>query len=289
MMNFVLLFGVFWVVIFIHELGHALAYRRMGVPIKMLAVGWPPKTRFACLEIRSAMLRRFFGPEFVFVLSPLIFIGTVDIDATKEEVLSDDKRALIYGAGVIANILLWMLLMSCVAIAAITSGNAEGVRVHLILIDLEKCDPWFMLVALSVVAALLLYYARFICQWIFPIIGIMMFAFVCQRLTVVLGDIPLFLSGGFTVMATDIGRAAETGRFFFLMATWSLAIGLINLLPLFLLDGGHIGLLHLRRWTSGRVLSKIEGFYRRLGTRLVYLLLLLSIAPDVYRVYHIFT
>lgn len=275
MMGFLLLLLVLFIVIFIHELGHVVAFRRVGVEIDTMSVGipWGPR-----ISIKSKFLRRYAGANFTLVLSPLVLGGYVKPDKDEEEDrLSSDEKALVYGGGVIANILLFLFIYSMMVVTVIINFGARDVGVPM-LPFLGKHNPWVTLGFVGLLAGNLLYYARFVCRWVFPFIGIAVSVLVALLLWKMLADTALLAKAGFIEIAGQTQSASEAGYFWSYVGSLSFIIGLGNLLPFYPLDGGHIGMIHVRKFTP-----KLEPYYKRLGMVVVICLLVLQFVPDLYR------
>ena len=276
MLGFTLLFFALFIVILVHEFGHLVAMRRVGMEVDTLAVGvrWGPY-----IEIESEFLRRYAGPDFKLVLSPIVLAGYVKpSDPEQEERLRNDEKALVYGGGVVANILLAIFILSIVSVMLAWKSGTGTIAANIPIVG--GLPTWVIVPALLLSALLLLYFARFICQYIFPILGVLMFAllaFVFWRISL---DVGLLANGGFIEFASETEKAGRHGYFWMYIAYLSFVVGLGNLLPLYPLDGGHIGMIHVRRFTPA-----IEPVYRRLGLAAVIVLLVVQFVPDLYRLF----
>lgn len=92
------------------------------------------------------------------------------------------------------------------------------------------------------------------------------------------------LSGPITI-AKVAGASAESGLRSLLnfMAYLSISLGVLNLLPIPVLDGGHL-LFYLVEWVRGRPLSeRIQGYGMQIGIALVVCVMLLAIFNDLAR------
>lgn len=92
------------------------------------------------------------------------------------------------------------------------------------------------------------------------------------------------LSGPITI-AKVAGASAESGLRSFLnfMAYLSISLGVLNLLPIPVLDGGHL-LFYLVEWVRGRPLSeRIQGYGMQIGIALVVCVMLLAVFNDLAR------
>ncbi len=92
------------------------------------------------------------------------------------------------------------------------------------------------------------------------------------------------LSGPITI-AKVAGASAESGLSDFLkfLAYLSISLGVLNLLPIPVLDGGHL-LFYLVEWVRGRPLSeRIQGWGMQIGISLVIGVMLLALVNDLGR------
>ncbi len=94
------------------------------------------------------------------------------------------------------------------------------------------------------------------------------------------------LSGPITI-AKVAGASAENGLRSFLnfMAYLSISLGVLNLLPVPVLDGGHL-LFYLVEWVRGRPVSeRIQGLGMQIGIALVVCVMLLAVFNDLARLF----
>jgi regulator of sigma E protease len=92
------------------------------------------------------------------------------------------------------------------------------------------------------------------------------------------------LSGPITI-AKVAGASAESGFGDFLnfLAYLSISLGVLNLLPIPVLDGGHL-LFYLIEWARGRPLSeRVQGWGMQIGISLVIGVMLLALVNDLSR------
>ena len=92
------------------------------------------------------------------------------------------------------------------------------------------------------------------------------------------------LSGPITI-AQVAGASAESGLSDFLkfLAYLSISLGVLNLLPIPVLDGGHL-LFYLVEWVRGRPLSeRVQGWGMQIGISLVIGVMLLALVNDLSR------
>ena len=99
------------------------------------------------------------------------------------------------------------------------------------------------------------------------------------------GDAPLSHLGGPLTMAEQAGKTAEKGwQAYVMYLVWvSLSLGLLNLLPIPVLDGGHL-MCYLYEWIVRRPMSpQWWGFWQRVGIFMVLLLMAIAIGNDLAR------
>ena len=103
----------------------------------------------------------------------------------------------------------------------------------------------------------------------------------------VVGDYSLKTLGGPIMIAQVAGRAAEEGLvdLLSLVAFLSLQLGIINLFPIPVLDGGHIMFL-LVELVKGKPLSeKFLGIAHQVGIALIVTLMVLVTYNDIFRIF----
>ncbi|AHF74719.1 Membrane-associated zinc metalloprotease [Candidatus Sodalis pierantonius str. SOPE] len=112
-----------------------------------------------------------------------------------------------------------------------------------------------------------------------------------MRLTVsmlgklVTGDIKLNNLSGPISIAQGAGMSAEYGLIYYLMflALISVNLGIINLFPLPVLDGGHLLFLAIEKLKGGPVSERVQDFSYRIGSILLVLLMGLTLFNDFSR------
>lgn len=273
MLGFALLFLALFIVIFIHELGHVVAFRRIGMEVDTMSIGlaWGPR-----ITIKSKLLRRYAGANFTLILSPLVIAGYVKPSRPEQEdELRADEKALVYGGGVIANLLLSIFIYA--AITLMVAWNSSGKIVVAETVPLLGGQSIWLILALFGLSALILCSAaRFICRFIFPVIGFAVLALLVFVLWRISANPSVLAQGGFIVLADQTEQASALGYFWAYVGYFSVILGLGNLLPLYPLDGGHIAMIHVKRFVP-----KLEPLYKRLGIVVVALLLVFQFIPDL--------
>lgn len=198
------------------------------------------------------------------------------------EQLRDNEKALAYGGGVIANILLYLFICMVVLVMSFVNGAPSTPR---------GIDPLVYATLLVLVCIVLTCYARFVCRYIFPIIGMVILVWFGLVLWKVFGNIALLEGVGFAGIAAagaESARAADVavtggnggGHLLSYLGMLSLLVGLTNLLPLIPLDGGHLMMIHVEKWAP-----KCKSYFVRLGIALAVFLLLFQFVPDLYNVF----
>ena len=95
------------------------------------------------------------------------------------------------------------------------------------------------------------------------------------------------LSGPISI-AQYAGQSAEMGLVHFIkfMALVSVSLGVLNLLPIPVLDGGHLLFFALEAIKGRPVSDTIQTFFQRVGITLLMSLMALAIVLDVQRLFH---
>ncbi len=101
----------------------------------------------------------------------------------------------------------------------------------------------------------------------------------------VVGDVKLNNLSGPISIAQGAGMSAEYGLIYYLMflALISVNLGIINLFPLPVLDGGHLLFLAIEKLKGGPVSERVQEFSYRIGSILLVLLMGLALFNDFSR------
>ncbi|PLL41739.1 zinc metallopeptidase RseP, partial [Klebsiella michiganensis] len=99
------------------------------------------------------------------------------------------------------------------------------------------------------------------------------------------GDVKLNNLSGPISIAQGAGMSAEFGLIYYLMflALISVNLGIINLFPLPVLDGGHLLFLAIEKLKGGPVSERVQDFSYRIGSILLVLLMGLALFNDFSR------
>ncbi|MDE9432568.1 sigma E protease regulator RseP [Xenorhabdus bovienii] len=101
----------------------------------------------------------------------------------------------------------------------------------------------------------------------------------------IVGDVKLNNLSGPISIAKGAGVSADSGLVYYLMflALISVNLGIINLFPLPVLDGGHLLFLAIEKIKGGPVSERVQDFSYRIGTILLVLLMGLALFNDFSR------
>nr|WP_232370156.1 sigma E protease regulator RseP [Xenorhabdus lircayensis] len=101
----------------------------------------------------------------------------------------------------------------------------------------------------------------------------------------IVGDVKLNNLSGPISIAKGAGVSADSGLVYYLMflALISVNLGIINLFPLPVLDGGHLLFLAIEKIKGGPVSERVQDFSYRIGTILLMLLMGLALFNDFSR------
>jgi regulator of sigma E protease len=102
-----------------------------------------------------------------------------------------------------------------------------------------------------------------------------------------LGEISVKTLGGPIMIAQVAGQAAESGvtTFLFLMASLSLQLGILNLLPIPVLDGGHLLFFGIERLRGKPLSDKAIMISQQIGISMLVLLMILVTYNDILRLF----
>ena len=260
--------GIIVLVIVVHEMGHYLAARAMGVEVETFSVGFG----------KVLLKKKLFGTEWRLSLIPLGgYIkpkGEADYENKKKDPtsiwgVSRWKRAFIFFAGPLANLLLpWPLYFALIV------GQPWP--------DVSAAPPGAEIARIGPVQA-----AHFSHK-----IAKKMYGDIWHAVKQVGKERPLTVKdiGGpvavyeFSEQARK--RTEQTGDWGFLVdwiAFLSINLGVINLFPIPVLDGGHIVLCGVEGIRRKNLSIKTRNVLNIIGAVLVLGLLLLAITSDVLR------
>lgn len=208
MISFLAFMAVFTVIVLVHEFGHFIAARRLGIRVYEFSIGFP-------FSPRLITLFRHKETEFTVRLLPLGGFVSFSQEGDKEEAelfnASGGKRALIFSAGSLFNI--FFALMVFTLVFAI-GRNVQPVDALL----LSAKTVWEILSGT--------------------------FIFIVDIFT---GHGSMEGLSGPVGIAALAGRAASKGilNLVYFTGVLSMSLGIMNLLPLPALDGGHLILLFI--------------------------------------------
>lgn len=243
-------------VIFIHELGHAFAFRAKGIKLDTIAIGFGKKT-WPHLSFSVP----YFGPQAVFRIHPIIIGGYVTPVEGFEEKMKDlpyHDKTMIYGAGIVANLMLGVVMVSLYQNFVVGSDNA-----HLFLVR----D--------ALVVALIYFGRQLIASYLIPVVGIPFLCFVAYLTFTT----PIEQQGGpVAIVRQAVDEGFKKNLYFFGLTSFSLAI--INALPLSMLDGGRI-----MRSVIQKLIPSLENFYLVSTSILLALLIIWALLSDAINVF----
>jgi len=227
--------------IFLHEYGHLYAMHQHGIKVSELCIGVPiPKLT---VQFRSKFC---FGTLVRF--SPVLLVGYVYPESKEEYDQLDFRPNLeISAAGIITSL----------AYGALTFAVACLIRNNLLQF------AGFLLTAIVMMAL-----RKILSIYLLPIISLTAFGLVPSFLTYVFRTIPD--AGRETADILAKLNVASFDKAFVWAAIFSIALALLNLIPLMPLDGGKLISACIKKWLSPMLAS-----YYTLLTALVTLILVL--------------
>tara|TARA_B100000575_G_scaffold289488_1_gene291346 strand:+ start:431 stop:1762 length:1332 start_codon:yes stop_codon:yes gene_type:complete len=104
---------------------------------------------------------------------------------------------------------------------------------------------------------------------------------------IIFGQVSAKNLGGPVMIGQYAGESVIYGglySFFYLIALISISLGIVNLLPLPILDGGQALILTIEKIIGRELPSKILGFFYRLGTALLIFLFVFVFFNDIFRI-----
>ena len=259
--------GIIVLVIVVHEMGHYLAARAMGVEVETFSVGFG----------KVLLKKKLFGTEWRLSLIPLGgYIkprGEDDYENKKKDPksiwgISRWKRAFIFFAGPLANLLLpWPLYF-----ALIVGQPWPDVRAAPPGAEVSRIGP--------IDAA---YYSHKISKKIYGDIWAAITETRERKITVkdIGGPVAVY---EFTEQARK--RTEQTGDWGFLVdwiAFFSINLGVINLLPIPVLDGGHIGMSVIEGIRRKKIAIQTRNILNVIGLVMILGILVLAVTSDFLR------
>lgn len=268
-MNTILvLFGVLWMVIFIHELGHLLAMRECGVAVKSMMIGIPlPK--FTLRD--NKWLQEKFGKDFSFTFGLLPLAGGVTPE-NEDWDQNGDYRSIAYiaGAGPLFNLLACIFTFACMFAVKFT----KHATVH-INGSTWEFSAWIVASVLFAAVYVLWKLRRSVCAYIFPVIAILLFVVTLKMFIVSWQE--MWHGGNIALLAKQADGVKTTIDLILFWVSVNFALGLTNLLPIFPLDGGRIMTRLLEGW-----LPNGAKFAKGIGLVLVAALVGFCITSDLW-------
>lgn len=235
---------VFTVIVLVHEFGHFIAARKAGIKVYEFSIGFPFSPRLITL---------FKHKETAFTVRLLPLGGFVSFsqDGGEEDVelfeAPNNKRALILSAGSLFNIFFAFIVFTPVFII--------GKHVNLLeAILLSARTVWEILS------------------------GTIMFI-----LTIFIGHGTMEGLSGPVGIAVMTGRAASKGilNLFYFTGALSMSLGIMNLLPLPALDGGHLAMLFIESIRKKPLSPKVYQTVTFIGLALFFILTIAVTYKDV--------
>lgn len=232
---------VFSIVVVVHELGHFIVARKLGVEVGEFSVGFP-------LSPRLCTLFRHRGTEFTLRLLPLggfvRFSDAAVLDGHGRGAPSRPARAAIMAAGAVCNMgFAWAVFFVFFLIAA-GSQPVEALGASL------------------------------------STLGDMTLRTVLLPLSILSGQGGLGAVAGPVGIASMAGKAAEQGlmSLWFFTGALSVSLGIVNLFPLPALDGGRLAMLAVEIVVGKQPSPKVRQLVTAAG---LVLFLVLSLAVTV--------
>lgn len=228
-----------------HEAAHALALRRFGIPISEAGLGLP----FAPRIVLPPTARRSFRLSLSIWLVGAYVTPHPDHEHRIRS-LSYRDHAWYAGAGIVANIVMAGLL---------TFGEAlwDGRFVTALASAAITASMWFG--------------RRAFAAYVLPVLSLAVLVALIWSVVRTVGQ-PQGVVGIARAVTVSSPRAAiEAGR------TLALSLGLLNMVPIFPLDGGRIGALVVQRWIGTRA----DALFRRVGAAAAVVLVGYSTLSDL--------
>lgn len=237
-------------VIFIHELGHFLFAKLLGVRVLKFSLGFGPKL----------VGRKNRGTEYLVSLIPLGGYVKMLGENQNEEIKEKEKpfayncqpiwkRFLILAAGPLFNMLLAAIIFTIISLLTRDANIITN-----------------MLIGIGVTREVLIMTIK---------------SFV----DLITGIIPASSLGGPIAIVQIASQQASNGMvsYLILMAFVSLNVGIVNLLPIPILDGGHIFFLGIEAIRKKPVSRKFISASQKVGLAIILIIISLAVYNDIAR------
>ncbi len=259
--------SLFVLSIICHEYGHLVAMRRCGVVVKEFGIGLPltPGIGFTIGKHTPHPLR--------LSLYPVLYGAFVKTaDDAKIDMLPKGDRAFIYSAGIMAN---FMFTTAMLFVLFFMNMESSTLRFGSQAYPMVALLAGGTLMSIAFVA-----FPRQIALYVFPILSLFFlwwFAVLISRIT----PEQFVQSSGIVV----VGQFAKTfsvtpSAAIYFAGLVSFALGAMNLLPIYLLDGGHLVGIYVERLGE-----RILGVYKRFGILVVILLMIMAVGEDIRKIF----
>lgn len=221
-----------------HEAGHFVAMRKRGVKVLELTIGIP--VPYLTYNFRWS---RF--PDTLFRISPLLFLAYVKPEngRTLMESLSYRDQAIISGAGVTVNFFMAVLLL-------MAGATLKHLADRDLLWHVANSGAYLF------VAFLIFVFRGWLCR-LMPFLGTVFFIVL---IGMIFKDPSGTVNGpvGTVKIITDYSISLASALT--LGGGISLSLGILNMLPLLPMDGGHITRALLKRWPVAQQIHAVLGF-----------------------------
>lgn len=208
--------------IIVHEAAHAIVLRSLGIRVVEFGIGmFAPRLRFALPR-----------SDVTVSVSPWLLGAYVRPDPAQEHqmrVLSYRDSTWYAGAGIVVNLVLGGALLAVIALF-------DGRTLHALITGACTALVWW--------------FRRWFCSYVLPVLGVPILVWTVFMLAHGLGE-PQGPVGAVDMVTTELMNVSPVHAISVLGAL-SVAIGVINILPLYPLDGGRIASAALQRLIGTR-------------------------------------
>jgi len=248
---------VLGLVIMVHELGHAWALYRLGIPLERLGIGAP--VPFLTLRFRN--IERFRIEQLT--ISPILFWGWVKPTEKGSLALAEmdySARASVYGGGIWANMLATAILFALSLVTTELPGfNGVGARA-----------------AFALLIFALLKFRRQFSTYVVPALAVVTLILLASSLVSSPKDA---FHGPIGIARDSAAEPVTPSSFYWQLLNLQFAIGITQALPIGGLDGGKYLSMWAENWKSAGLRKAVNTG----GMALLVLLILGSCVGDLIR------
>lgn len=250
-----------------HELGHFVAMRRCGVIVTEMGLGLPIGRGLGFTIGKDT------PHPLKLSLYPLLLGAFVrpHPDSNIEKMPAGD-RAFIYAAGPMANIMFTTVMLYVLF--------AMNVNMSSIRFGPTMYPVLGLLAAGTAFSLAFILFPRQISLYVCPVISLLLVWWFATLLVNITPEQFVKSSGMVVVVQVAKIFSVTPSAVVYFAGLISFALGAMNLLPIYLLDGGHLLGIYVEKLGE-----RVLGVYKRFGTAVIVLLMVIAVGEDIRKIF----